>query len=172
MTLGVLLIMGGVLAVAASVLTTLVSAIFIGALMSVVGVFEIGTAFRLRRGGPIWQLLLAGVLALVVGVLFLWRPLAGAASLTLLIAGYMFASGLLRGISAVADRYPRWGWDFAYGIIAVLLGVYVVASWPISALWVLGTLVGAEIFARGVAIVAASWALRDIEHGTQHPRAV
>jgi len=61
----------------------------------------------------------------------------------------------------------------AYGIIAVLLGAYVVASWPISSLWVLGTVVGVEIVMRGFALVAASWLMREreIEHGTPHPAA-
>ena len=68
-------------------------------------------------------------------------------------------------ITAIADRYPRWGIDFLYGVVAVALGVYIVASWPISSFWVLGTVVGIEIIARGVALVSASWALRSIEHG-------
>jgi uncharacterized membrane protein HdeD (DUF308 family) len=42
----------------------------------------------------------------------------------------------------------------------VLLGAYIAASWPISALWVLGTIVALEIIVRGIALVAASWTLQ------------
>lgn len=171
MTMGVLMIMGGTFALFAAVLTSIMSVLYIGAMLLAVGVLEIVTAFRVRHGGPFVMFLLAGLLALVVGALLLYRPLAGMASLTLLVACYMFASGLFRGITAIADRYRGWGWDIVYGIIAVLLGAYVVASWPISSLWVLGTVVGVEIVVRGFALVAASWLMREIEHATPHPAA-
>ena len=108
--------------------------------------------------------LLAGLLSIVVGAMFLWRPISGLASLTLVIAAYMFASGLFRGVSAALERYPQWGFDLAYGIVAVLLGAYIAAAWPISALWLLGTIVAIEIIVRGIALVAGSLMLRDIAH--------
>ncbi|HEX7941796.1 MAG TPA: DUF308 domain-containing protein [Gemmatimonadaceae bacterium] len=171
MAMGMLMIAGGTFALFAAVLTSIMSVLYIGAMLVAVGALEIVTAFRVRHGGPFVMFLLAGLLALVVGALLLYRPLAGMASLTLLVACYMFASGLFRGITAIADRYQGWGWDFAYGIIAVLIGGYVVASWPISSLWVLGTVVGVEIVVRGFTLVAVSWLMREIEHGTPHPAA-
>jgi uncharacterized membrane protein HdeD (DUF308 family) len=164
MTIGVLTIMSGVFALYTSMLTSIVSAVMIGSLLVGVGLLEILTAFRLRRAGPTLLYSLEGLLAIVVGALFIYRPLAGTASLTLLIACYLFAGGLFRGITSITDRYPGWGWDFANGLMAVLLGAYVAASWPVSSLWVLGTVVGAEIVVRGCTLVAASWALRDIQH--------
>jgi uncharacterized membrane protein HdeD (DUF308 family) len=167
MTLGVLTIICGVFALFASVLTSIVSAVMIGSLLVAVGGLEIAAAFRIRHTGPTLLYSLAGLLTIVVGALFVCRPLAGMASLTLLIACYMFASGLFRGVTAIADRYPGWGWDFAYGLTAIMLGVYVSASWPVSSLWLLGTVVAAEIIVRGCALVAASWVLRDIAHAAQ-----
>src|SRR5690606_6796612 len=89
---------------------------------------------------------------------------ASVASLTLLIAGFLFASGLFRGITSIADRYPRWGWDFAYAIVAVVLGIYILGQFPLSALWVLGAIVGAEIVEGVMALVSAAWMLRDVQH--------
>jgi len=167
MILGILLIIGGTFALAANVLTSIVSVYYIAGLLLAVGVLDVVAAFRVRRhGGPFAVYFLAGVLAIVCGALMFYRPLASLVSLTLLIAGYLFATGLFRGLVAAIERYPRWGWDVAYGILAVVLGAYVVASWPLSSFWVLGTAVAVEIIARGVAIVAASWVIRDIEHGT------
>lgn len=165
MVLGILLVVGGLFALALNVLTSFVSVLFLGALLLVVGVLEIISAFQRRRSSPFGSYVLVGLLTLVVGAMFLWRPLASLASLTLLFAGFVFASGLFHAITAVADRYPRWGWDLFYGLVAIALGVYIVAAWPVSSLWVLGTLVALEIIVRGVALVAASWMLRDIEHG-------
>ena len=165
MTIGILLTIGGIFAFAMAAWTSFISVIYIGVLLVVAGVLEIVSAIRHRHEHPFLVYGLTGVLAVIVGVMFLSRPLVGLAALTFLIAGYLFATGLFRGITAISERYPRWGWDFAYGVVAIALGVYIVASWPISALWVLGTVVSAEIIARGIALIAASSALRDIQHG-------
>ena len=164
MTIGILLIAAGTFALYAAVLTSLVSVIYLGIMLMVVGVLEMISAFRARHSGPFVVYFLAGLMSLVIGGLFLYRPLASLASLTLLMAGFLFASGLFRGITSVVDRHPRWGWDLAYSLVALALGVYMVAQWPLSSLWVLGTVVAVEILARGIALVAASWVLRDIHH--------
>lgn len=165
LTVGILWIIGGLFALGASVATSIVSVLFLGVLLMVVGVLEMVSAFRIRATGPFLVYLLAGLLAIVVGAMFLWKPLSSLASLTLVIAAYLFASGLFRGISALIERYPQWGWDFAYGIVTVALGAYIAASWPISALWLLGTIVSIEIIVRGISLVAASWMVRDVVHG-------
>ena len=167
MTIGIVLIIGGMFALGATVLTSLASVIYFGTLLLAVGILEIVAAFRLRSTGPVLPYVLAGLLTIVVGGLFVFRPVAGLASVTLLIAGYLFAVGLFRGITSLMDRYPGWGWDFVYALLAVGLGFYVAAAWPLDSFWLLGTIVGIEIIARGVTLTAASWMLRDIEHG--HP---
>jgi uncharacterized membrane protein HdeD (DUF308 family) len=158
--LGLLLMLIGLFAFSAAVLTSLVTIVLFGIMLAAAGVLEIVYAFRSRKSGHFLLYLLGGVLSLVVGVLMLIRPLAGLATVTLLLAGYFFASGLFRGITSVMDRYAGWGWDLFYGVVAVVLGIMLMAWWPVSALWVVGALVGAEIFFRGVGMVAAAWALR------------
>jgi uncharacterized membrane protein HdeD (DUF308 family) len=166
MTIGILLILIGLFALYATVETSLISVLFLGGILIAVGILEIFSSFRLRKAGPFLAYLLAGLLTLVVGALFLDRPLAGLGAVTLLVAGYLFAIGLFRIITSVMDRYHGWGWELAYGILAVALGAYVVATWPVAKFWVLGTIVAIEIIARGIAMIAASLALRDVEHGT------
>lgn len=161
LAIGILLIVGGTIALLASVLTSLVSVLTLGGLLIGVGVLEIASAFRVRRTGPFVAYFLAGVLSAVVGGLCLLQPLASLASLTLLVGVYFLASGLFRGITSVIDRYPRWGWDLAHAVVAILLGALVVAQWPVSALWMIGTIVAAEIIVRGITLVVASLALRD-----------
>jgi uncharacterized membrane protein HdeD (DUF308 family) len=170
MTIGVLMIIGGVLALGAALFTSIASVFYIGASLIVVGVVELVSGFRLHDRGSRLALVAAGVVASLAGILLLARPLHGLATLTLLLAGYLFASGLFRGLTAIADRYAGWGWDVAYGLVSLLLGAYVTASWPISSAWVVGTLVGAEILARGIAMVAASLALRDVEQDAAFAR--
>ena len=156
MVTGVLLIVGGSLALFASVLTSFVSVIFLGAILLVVGALEAIAAVRVRHSSQFLAYLFAGVLAIVVGGLFLYAPLASLASITLMIAGYVFAGGLFRGITSIADRYPHWGWDVGYAIVALVIGAFLVATWPASSLWLLGTVVAIEIIIRGSTLIAAA----------------
>ena len=170
LAIGILLMLAGIFALAASVLTSFITVIYVGVLLVIVGLLEIVSAFRVRHtGGPFLAYILAGVLSIVVGALFLDRPLVSLASLTLLIAGFLFASGLFRAIIALTERYRHWGWDLLYGAVAVALGALVVITWPFSSFWVLGTVVGAEILVRGITLVAASSRIRELEH--RMPRA-
>lgn len=169
MAIGILLVLGGISALGASVFTSYVSVLVIGGILCGVGVVEIVAAFRVHVRALDLALLLAGLLAIVVGGLFISRPLASLASVTLLIAGYLVARGLFHVAVAVVDRTRAWIWDLIYGLVAIGMGTYIAASWRVSSLWVLGTLVGIEIIARGCTLIAASWAIRDIEHHGELP---
>jgi hypothetical protein len=46
-------------------------------------------------------------------------------------------------------------------LIAIGLGLTIIAQWPLSSLWLMGTVVGIELIARGITVTAASLALRD-----------
>ncbi len=160
--MGLLITLLGIVALAWVGFTSVVSVFYFGAMLVVAGIFEIVHAFRVRKTGPFLMFLLGGILSIVVGALVWSRPGAGLAALTLLIAGYFFASGLFRGITSIADRYTGWGWDVAYGIVSVVLGVIIFAQFPASSLYVVGLLVGVEILSRGLSIMAGSLAIRRV----------
>ncbi|HEY3450416.1 MAG TPA: DUF308 domain-containing protein [Myxococcales bacterium] len=162
--LGLLMIAIGVLALSAAVWTSLASILYLGILIAFSGLVQIGHALRYRKAGAATGTLLGGILSAVIGVLIAARPAAGLAAVTLLLIGYFFVSGLFRTITSLLDRYPSWTWDLAYGLSAIVLGVVLVANWPASALWLVGTLVGLEIIFRGAALMAGSLALRRVVH--------
>jgi uncharacterized membrane protein HdeD (DUF308 family) len=159
---GLLITLLGCLALASIGITSLISVIFYGSLLTVMGIAEIVHAFRVRKTGPFLLFLLGGVLSTIVGVLVLAWPAAGLAAMTLLLAGYFFATGLFRAITSLMDRYPRWGWDFADGVVCVALGVIIMALWPLSTLWAVGIVVGVGIISRGIALMASSLAVRSV----------
>jgi uncharacterized membrane protein HdeD (DUF308 family) len=159
---GLLLTLLGCLALASIGITSLISVVFYGSLLTVTGIAEIIHAFRVRKTGPFLLFLLGGVLSIVVGVLVLAWPAAGLAAMTLLLAGYFFATGLFRTITSLMDRYPRWGWDCADGIVCIALGIIIMAQWPLSTLWAVGIVVGVGIISRGIALMASSLAVRSV----------
>lgn len=162
--LGILLVLCGISALAASVSTTYVSVLVIGGILCGVGVVEVIASFRVHIRALDLALLLAGLLAIAVGGLFISRPVASLASVTLLIAGYLIARGLFHIAVSIVDRSRAWIWDLLYGLVALGMGTYIAASYKETKLWLLGTLVAIEIIARGCTLIAASWAIRDIEH--------
>lgn len=158
---GLLITLLGCLALVSIGITSLISVFFYGLLLAVMGIAEIVHAFRIRKTGPFLLFLLGGVLAVVVGVLVLAWPAAGLAAMTLLLAGYFFATGLFHTITSLMDRYPRWGWDCADGIVCIALGIIIMAQWPLSTLWAVGVVVGVGIISRGIALMASSLAVRN-----------
>ncbi len=167
--MGLLLALLGIVALGAVVATSVASVIFFGSMLVVAGIFEVIHAFRVRKSGPFLMFLLGGILSIVVGAMVLARPGTGLVAMTLLVAGYLFASGLFRGITSLVDRYAGWGWDFAYGLVSVVLGVIISAQMPTSSLWVLGLVVGVEILVRGISIMAGALALRGAMRQLAHP---
>ncbi|MBI5548126.1 MAG: DUF308 domain-containing protein [Deltaproteobacteria bacterium] len=164
--LGLVMTLIGFLALGAAAWTSVASIVLFGIFLVATGLFEIGHGVRTyRRGTPLLHVL-GGVLSVVVGLLLTSRPLAGLEAASLLLAGYFFANGLFRGITAIADRYPQWGWDLVYGVVAIVLGIIIVSQFPLSAFWVVGTLVGIEIIFRGFALMSGGLAVR---HALRHP---
>lgn len=160
--LGLLLVAMGVFCLIVATLTSLASILVLGSLLVVAGILEVIHGFRRRKGGAFFLFLLGGLLSVVVGVMMVLQPLVGLVAVTLLLAGYFLASGLFRGFTSVMDRYPGWGWDCFYGVVSVVLGVLLFTQLPTASLWLVGTLVGVELFARGIALMGAAMALRKL----------
>jgi uncharacterized membrane protein HdeD (DUF308 family) len=103
----------------------------------------------MRPWGGVLAHLVTGMLGLVIGLLFVTRPLVAEQALTLLIAALFMVSGSFRVGVALQWQYPAWGWVVYDGILAVLLGVAIWIGWPESSLWVIGLLVGIDLLFKG-----------------------
>lgn len=91
------------------------------------------------------------------------HPVAGLASLTLALAIYLFAEGVLELILSFQLR-PRHGsnWLLFDGIITLILGFMIWRTWPSSTEWVIGTLVGISILFSGITLLMLSLAARSV----------
>ena len=161
LALGIGLLVLGLIAASASFFTTLATVLFIGCLLLIAGVFEIGNAFRHGSYGGFWMHLVTGVLDVVCGSLLLAFPLAGAAALTLVLAIFFLAGGAVRAISAIVMRLPNGGWAVVSGIVDFLLGLVLLWSWPLSAIWFLGLCVGIGLIFRGAWWMAFALSVRE-----------
>jgi uncharacterized membrane protein HdeD (DUF308 family) len=149
LVLGISLVVLGVFAISWSLLTTIASVLLFGWLLVISGVLEVASSIWARRWTGFFLHLLAGVLDVVVGLLIVTHPVAAAAALTLLLAAFFLVSGAYRIATAVALRFPNWGWALLGGVVTVLLGAMLWGEWPETALWFIGLCVGIELLFRG-----------------------
>jgi uncharacterized membrane protein HdeD (DUF308 family) len=93
----------------------------------------------------------------------LFRPVAGLASLTLALAIYLFAEGVLELILSFRLRpMPGSRWLLFDGIITLILAVMIWRTWPSSTEWVIGTLVGISMLFSGISRLMLSLAARSV----------
>jgi uncharacterized membrane protein HdeD (DUF308 family) len=147
--LGIALVVIGTIALGAPLLTTVASVVWYGAFVLAAGVIETATVFGARGWRGVLVHLLAGISGMVLGVLLLTHPTAGAAGLTLVVAALFLVGGIARAVAAIALRFPSWGWALGSGLLAALMGAWIAAGWPSTSLFTIGTLVAVEMIVRG-----------------------
>jgi uncharacterized membrane protein HdeD (DUF308 family) len=150
----------GVAAVVRSVAATVVSMLFFGWLLVIAAGIEVAQLIMVGRWVGMFPHMMAAVLFAVVGILILWKPLVTAEILTLLMGAFFLVAGLFHIIAPAMISLPDWGWHVLNGVITLLLGILVLAQWPVSGLWVIGLFVGIELIFYGVAWVALALHLR------------
>jgi len=118
--------------------------------MIISGITHLVFAWKTHTTGTrLWELLL-GLVYLFAGCYLIVHPLAGLASLTLLLAFYLFFEGIFEIINFFQVR-PRHGagWLLFDGLITLLLAWMIWRSWPFSSAWAIGTLVGISMLFSG-----------------------
>ena len=163
--LGVVLVALGIFAMGAASLATLASVLVFGWALIVGGILQtVHAIFQKGWGGRALDIL-TGVLFIGVGLVTVWRPVPSAIALTLVIAMALVIRGAFSILVATADRFPRWGWAVAYGVISVILGLTIAAQMPTIALWVIGFFVGIELLVDGVTMAMTGMAARSARRG-------
>ncbi len=159
--LSILMIVAGLLAIVVPPAAGIAVLVVVSWLLMLSGVVHLVFAWYTRTaGGMIWELLL-GILYLFVGVYALLHPVAGLASLTLLLAIYLFVEGVLELILGFRLRpMPGSGWLLFDGIVTLVLAILIWRSWPSSTEWVIGTLVGISMLFSGTARLSMSLGAR------------
>ena len=152
---GIALIVLGSIAIIVPEVATLLVASFIGWLFIVSAVAHFYLAFQVHGGWRIAGAMLAGAVSLFAGAWLLMNPELGAAALTLLMAGYFIATGVVKAIAAFQLRHIRGcGWTIFSALASILLGFIVFSGWPGTATWAVGLLVGIDLLFYGWALLA------------------
>lgn len=160
---GIVLLILGLAAITVPPLAGVATTIVLGWLFLAGGIVGAVTTFGSRQApGFFWSLLSAG-LAVVVGGVLLWNPLAGLVTLTYVLIAYFVAEGVFSMAFAVAHRRElmgRWEWMMFNGIMDIVLAAIIIAGLPGTLAWALGLLVGIDLLLGGAALIAMALAVR------------
>jgi uncharacterized membrane protein HdeD (DUF308 family) len=161
LALGILFIVLGTIGIGMAVALTIASLFVFGVLLIAGGVLQIFEAFK-NKGwkSTLWHVLI-GILYIVGGIEVLNDPVLASQILTLLLAATFVAIGVVRFAVALQHRGTAgWVWTLLGGIISIVLGVLIYASWPISALWLIGMYVAIDLIVSGWSYVLLALAAR------------
>jgi uncharacterized membrane protein HdeD (DUF308 family) len=159
---GIVMLVLGLVAIAVPEIASLTIAILIGWLFFVGGIFRTLSVLR-HRGMPgfAWSLLTA-VLAIVLGLVLLLRPIAGVLTLTIALVAFFVVEGVTAILLAIEHRrhLPSWGWVLLSGLVDLLLAFLIWDGWPSSAGWAIGLLVGINMVFVGLSLIMTAIAAR------------
>jgi uncharacterized membrane protein HdeD (DUF308 family) len=155
----------GVVAIVWPEVSTVAVDLYVGWLFLISGaVGVVGMFFAPTVSAFLWSFL-TSALSLLVGVLLLWHPVEGAASLTLVLVAFFLVEGVFQIALSFGyrDVFPEsWGWMLFRGITDLILVAIILMGWPTSASWALGLVVGANLITSGLATLVAAFAARRI----------
>ena len=161
--LSIFLIIAGLFALLLPFISGVAITLFFGWAMILSGITHFIFAFKTHStGGRIWEALV-GAVYLITGFILLMHPLDSLLVLTLVLAYYLFFEAIVEFIQFFQLR-PRHGagWLLVDGIITLILAVMIWRSWPVSSVWVIGTLVGISMMFSGFSRLMLSLAAKRV----------
>lgn len=80
----------------------------------------------------------------------------------MVLAILFIVGGLFRIAGAVAIKFPYWGWTLFSGLVAVALGVYLLAIYPVASTFFFGIVIGVDLIFDGAALTAFASAIHSL----------
>lgn len=169
---GVLLVVAGILAIIYPVISSGAVVILLGWLLIASGLLQGLSLIGARQVPHFWLQLISVILAILIGLLFLRDTTQGLMTLALLLIIFFMMEGISKVVFALTIRpFPNWGWVLASGLVGILLALILWASLPVTAVWLIGVLLGVNLISIGAAIAYLAWHVRksDATTPTQPP---
>jgi len=147
---GILLVLLGLAALAAPGATavgfTFVLAwiLMLGGLTHLLSLWHASTLLGAARSIAI------GLLYFAAGLVLLRQPAWAVTSLTMVMGLVLMAEGVIGLIAYVSGGYHT-GSALLTAIVALALGAMIINGWPLSSVWAIGTVVGANLLVAGIA---------------------
>lgn len=161
--MGVLTALAGIAMIVFPFATATVTSTFLGWALLVGGVAQLVFAFHSESAGSFFAQILLAVLYGGSGLTLVLFPIAGTATLTVLLGSMLIADAIFE--MAIAFSLPSGdgrGSFVVSSLASLLLGIMILAEWPSSSLWAIGTMVGVAVLFNGITRIVVSSKVRQV----------
>lgn len=163
--LGLVFIVLGFIVLGNLFTASVITALYAGVVIFIAGIAQIIHAFGVKGWGSFFFWLIAGVFYAIAGALMVYQPILAATWLTLAIGVMLAIEGIFRIVAAFRTQSASgWGWILVSGLVTLLLGLLIMARWPINSLYMLGLFLGIDLIFNGVGTVMFGFTLRRTAH--------
>ncbi|MEV6578839.1 DUF308 domain-containing protein [Streptomyces sp. NPDC051582] len=160
--LGVLLVAAGLVGLFYAAFATLTTMFLFGWLLLAGGLVGLVQAFQSRRSNHFWLAVVVAAINIAAGFVILRRPEASAEALTMFAALLFLVGGLFRLVGGLVVRGTNLWVNLVQGAFGILLGFLVLASWPSSSLYVIGTFFSLALLFDGLSLILLGMSARRI----------
>ncbi len=159
--MGVLSAILGVFLIAYPWSTAALTTVLLGWMLIFVGIAHLVFALHSQTAGNFFLKLLAAVLYGITGIALAFFPIEGVEALTGLLGVLLMVQAGLAAVTAFQIR-PRegWGWYLFDAAMSLVLGMFIIAKWPFSSVWAIGTLVGVAVLMGGISRIVIAAKIR------------
>ncbi len=151
---GIILLIAGTLAIFSPFVAGVSITMLVGAMLAVSGIGQCFLAFKTGAFDRGLMVFVVGVLMTITGFYMMNQPIAGLATLTIILMSYLLATGVLEVIVAFQLKPANgWGLELVNGIVTLVLGILLWRQFPLSGVWAIGVLFGIKMIFSGWAFV-------------------
>lgn len=159
--LGLMLILGGVFAIAAPFYAVGISFRILGWLLVFGGAVQIIYALSTIRLGSFLLHFLLGTICVLLGILVITQAIPMAGLFTMILAFFFLVVGIFRIFSALVQKFENWGWVLTVGIAEVILGLLVLFYGPLFGIFIFGIFIGIDFIFIGWALITSAWLVKN-----------
>jgi uncharacterized membrane protein HdeD (DUF308 family) len=160
---GIIVLILGVLAMMAPLVSGIAVTVMVALLLLAAGLAQSMYAFKSETILSGVSTFLFGGLTVLCGVAMLFFPGKGLAAITMFLAFYFIADGIINLVNGFRFRpFKGWGSMVFSGIISLLLGWMIWSKWPVSGIWAVGILVGVRLLFTGWTMIILGAVTEDL----------
>lgn len=166
--MGILTALLGVFLIAYPLATATITTLLFGWVLIFVGIAQFVFALHSQTVGKFFLRVFLGVIYGIAGIALAFFPIAGVAALTVVLGTLLLVYGVVETIAAFQIRpVEGWGWFLFDAVVSVLVGILILAHWPSSSVWALGTLVGVSVLMGGISRIMIAAKIRSGASGIE-----
>ncbi len=156
---GIIFILLGAVGIIFPAVMSIATTLFIGWLLFFGGILAGYHNYQAHKKE--WLGWLKAFLLVLMGLVIVFYPMSGIATLGLLLAIYFLLDGFGSfGMAFTLRPMKGWWWMLVNSIISIALGILFLIGWPLSSLLLIGLLVGISLFFDGLTLLMLGIAIK------------